>query len=791
MGDVYLARRDDGEVHQQVAVKLLRSDADRPALRERFLRERQVLASLNHPSIARLMDAGHSADGQPYFVMEFVEGVPVDEYASALNLRGRLELFLLICAAISHAHTHSIIHRDLKPSNILVDATGAPKLLDFGIAKVLTEAGDPTRTVERMLTPTYASPEQIRGDVQTIATDVFSLGAILYQLITGRLPRERWSGSREHLEETITPPSRLNLDLPRDLDYIVLKALRCEPGERYACVERLADDIRSLLDSRPVEARSGDRVYRIRKFLVRKRPFTTSIGVALAGLLLTAGVACTQRFVAENRLLKGRDLARTVLALDEAAVDVHGSSNPRYQLISLSKDYLEGVLTAARSDRTLALDVGRAYSLLARAQGLSIAAPMGQTAKAEDSLRQAATLVDPLLTGNPNDRDALLAAARISHDRMLAAETSHRKEETLAHARKAVERLDTLLALGGVSSGRLEAVSEYLYQIAVTHKNLHRFDDAIQYSRRSIEISRAMPGGALRVSLGLSLLADLYRVTGELEKALATIRDARTHLERTVFPNDTVRRCSWITILWREGKILGAANGLGLNRTTEAIGRLQEAFDLIEDWTRNDAQGAFSRLFFVSIGRELGLLLRVRHPERALAVYDQSLHRLATLRDNAEARRGEAVLLAESAYALRRLGRNQEAGHRIDAALRVLTEAGEYPTSRSSRSPTAESVLRSLGDHLADVGQTGSAVKIYEQLLSRLEASKLDPRHDLRDAVTVSETYAALAALYRRGSMPDKAHVLDSNRVALWRQWDSRLPGNSVAQRQLELLRAR
>ena len=271
MGDVYLAGRDDGEIDQQVAVKLLRTDVDRPTWRERFLRERQMLASLNHPAIARLMDAGHTADGQPYFVMEFVEGVPVDEYASALDLRGQLELFLLICAAISHAHSHSIIHRDLKPSNILVDSRGAPKLLDFGIAKGLAEPGDRTGTVDRLLTPTYASPEQIRGDVQTIATDVFSLGAVLYKLITGRSPREEHAaGTREQPEENITPPSRLNRDLPRDLDYIVLKALRDEPSARYASVERLAEDIRSLLDSRPVEARCGNNVYRIRKVSVTK-----------------------------------------------------------------------------------------------------------------------------------------------------------------------------------------------------------------------------------------------------------------------------------------------------------------------------------------------------------------------------------------------------------------------------------------------------------------------------------------------------------------------------------------
>jgi len=166
MGAVYLGERTDGEIQQQVAVKLLRAGADRPAWRDRFLRERQLLADLNHPSIARLLDAGHTSDGRPYLVMEYVDGVPIDTYAADLDLRQQLLLFLRVCDGVSHAHRHLIIHRDVKPSNILVDASGQPKLLDFGIAKLLTTAEDLTQTVERLLTPYYASPEQLRGRVR-------------------------------------------------------------------------------------------------------------------------------------------------------------------------------------------------------------------------------------------------------------------------------------------------------------------------------------------------------------------------------------------------------------------------------------------------------------------------------------------------------------------------------------------------------------------------------------------------------------------------------------------------
>jgi serine/threonine-protein kinase len=251
MGTVYLAERRDGEIQQKVAVKVL-GGGNRPVLRERFLKERRLLALLSHPSIVHVIDAGHTSEHQPYLVMEYVEGVPIDTYAARIAVPERLKLFLRVCEGVSHAHRHLIIHRDLKPSNILVDASGQPKLLDFGIAKLLDDTGEPTETVERLLTPNYASPEQLRGGSQTTATDVYSLGAVLYKLLTGRSPHETGNtatalevitGARQ-----ITPPTRLNSELPADLDYILRKALRTEPEERYTSVDAFADDVRALLD---------------------------------------------------------------------------------------------------------------------------------------------------------------------------------------------------------------------------------------------------------------------------------------------------------------------------------------------------------------------------------------------------------------------------------------------------------------------------------------------------------------------------------------------------------------
>jgi len=238
MGSVHLAQRKDGEVDLQVAIKLIRGSASHLLFRDRFLRERQILASVNHPGIARLLDAGHTKSGQPYLVMEHVDGTPIDVYSRGLPLEAKLRLFLLVCDAIAYLHRHLVIHRDLKPSNILVEASGTPKILDFGIAKFLDD-GDGNVTKERMLTPNFASPEQVKGTAKTTATDVYSLGAVLYDMLTGRSPHETETG-QESIEEAIcsvgpVPLRNLNPALPRDLDYVVRKALRKEPAERYDC----------------------------------------------------------------------------------------------------------------------------------------------------------------------------------------------------------------------------------------------------------------------------------------------------------------------------------------------------------------------------------------------------------------------------------------------------------------------------------------------------------------------------------------------------------------------------
>ena len=349
MGVVYLGERADGEFQHQVAIKLIdTSDADDPR-HQRFRTERQILAGLIHPSIARLLDGGVTEDGRPYLVMECVDGVPITKYCDdqRLDVRARLQLFADVCEAVQHAHQNLVIHRDLKPSNILVSTDGRVHLLDFGIAKLINPAlsaapSPQTRFESRMMTPEYASPEQVRAESLTTASDIYSLGVLLYELLTGYRPYRLTTGSpvqvaaavceqdpeRPSVRATLTPrgdgeptpetaaqrrgtsPDRLAHLLAADLDGIVLMAMRKEPGRRYASADMLRQDVHRFLAGLPVLAHRGSRRYRAQKFLRRHRVEAAAAAIVVAALLTGLSAAITQG----RRATRERDRAAQALA---------------------------------------------------------------------------------------------------------------------------------------------------------------------------------------------------------------------------------------------------------------------------------------------------------------------------------------------------------------------------------------------------------------------------------------------------------------------------------------------
>ena len=345
MGTVYLAERADGQFRKQVAVKMVRPGMDTEFILARFRRERQVLGRLDHPNIGRLLDGGTATNGAPYFVMEYIDGDWITRYCESktLGVEQRLRMFLRVCSAVHYAHLQFVVHRDLKPGNILVDSKGEPKLVDFGICKLLYRdadgEGNGTITVGTgLLTPQYACPEQVRGEPVTVASDVYSLGAVFYELLTGARPHVFPELTPQVVEQVVCErdviaPSevvrrdneKLAARLRGDLDTIVLHAMQKEPSRRYETVERFAEDVRRHLSDEPITARRDHFVYRSRKFLRRNR---LAVGVGLA-LLIAFGAGLFSDELRQQLVPSRTKWARSPLTTDNQV----GSRLQRVELL--------------------------------------------------------------------------------------------------------------------------------------------------------------------------------------------------------------------------------------------------------------------------------------------------------------------------------------------------------------------------------------------------------------------------------------------------------------------------
>ena len=438
MGAVYLAERADEQYRKQVAIKLIKRGMDTDSVLRHFRNERQILAGFDHPNIARLFDGGTTDNGLPYFVMEYVEGLPINEYCAAhkISLVERLKLFREVCAAVSYAHRHTVIHRDIKKSNILVTSDGTPKLLDFGIAKILQPGAGAealmTMTGVRPMTPEYASPEQIRGEPVTTASDVYSLGIVLYELLTGRSPYHFTSRSPLDIAREITdtePPRpstavvrgeeakrnatgiRNSKALKGDLDNIVLMALRKEPERRYQSVEQFSEDIYRHLGNRPVLARRDTVRYRAAKFIQRNKLAVTAALLILvslvAGLIATtwqAHRATVEKARAEKRFNDVRHLAHSVLFdYHDAVKNLPGATVVRERLVKDALAYLDSLNSEAASDPALQRELAAAYERVGDVRGEVYGASIGDMSGALDSYHKALRIREALVAANPHD----------------------------------------------------------------------------------------------------------------------------------------------------------------------------------------------------------------------------------------------------------------------------------------------------------------------------------------------------------------------------------------------------
>ena len=477
MGDVYLAERADGAFAGQAAVKFTRAHLPDPVAARRFFLERQFLASLHHPNIVTLLDGGTTPTGEGYLVMEYVEGTPVTEFcrSRALPLDARLSLMRQVCAAVQYAHQRAIVHRDLKPGNILVTADGVPKILDFGVAKLLEGAGaDDTLTlgvVPGPLTPNYASPEQLRGLGVTTAADVYSLGVLLYEVVTGERPYETAGQTLDAVVKLVvdTQPSRpsaprtggdTTLPYPRqqlrgDLDAVVLKAMRKEPEQRYGSAGEFADDIGRFLAGAPVVAREPSLGYTLRRLAARNKAVVGVTLAALVAIVSALGVALWQRQVAvreqaraEQRFREVRQLANSLIfTIHDRVAKLPGSTPVRREIVDEALSYLERLERDSQGDQALQLELAAAYRQIGNILG-NIGQPnLGDREGAQRQLRRSRELLLPIASAPTPPPEAIRSL--VGTDRALASvlKRMNRVSEAVVVAQEAVTYAERAVAL--------------------------------------------------------------------------------------------------------------------------------------------------------------------------------------------------------------------------------------------------------------------------------------------------------------------------------------------------------
>ncbi len=674
MGAVFRAERADGQYEQAAAVKLINPALLSAQTRARMSAERQILARLNHPHIARLLDGGTTDDGVPYLVMEYVDGVPIDLFCNehGLDTKARLALFLKVCDAVDYAHRNLVVHRDIKPSNILVDAGGTPKLLDFGISKLLDAAGDAalTRADQRLLTPAHASPEQITGATITTATDVYALGVLLYDLLTGRLPFAAAGRTSAQLAQAILQvdaprpssavgqgssarlaaaqrrgealtPARLRRELDGDLDTIVLTALRKEPERRYRSARALAEDIERHLHHEPVSARPDTLAYRAAKFIRRHR-----LGVAGSVAALLSAAALVSFYTWQLSLERDRARAAAERAEKVAA-------------------FLAGVFSVA--DPTLNL---------------------GKTVTARELLDNGARQIERELAGAPDVQAALMEAMG----------DAYRNLGLFAEARTLQQKvLDMRVAVFGVDS--VEA-AQSLARLGGVTGDLGRYDEAIEHLQRALSIlRRAQPPDGLAIARALRTLAFAQHQAGkDYAEAERTYLDAIEAAQAAGAAGDAER----------------ARSMAGLGFVLRFTGKLAQARSWLEQALalRIRTFGDTHPETIESINSLGGLLLRESRHVEAIAQLERALPLARTVYGDGHLR---------TAYIAANLGNALVGAGRYADAERVMREALPVFRARLGEDhPRTSYMTENLANAIFYQARYAEALPMYLQSLERI-----------------------------------------------------------------------
>ncbi len=759
-GTVYLGERADSQYSGRVAIKIVDSSAVLGGLDARFRAERQILANLNHPNIARLLDAGETEEGQPYLVMEHVQGEPVDSYCDSrkLNLRQRLELFAQICAAVHYAHQNLIVHRDLKPANILVTPDGTPKLLDFGIAKLLEGGGEKpnaglalTRMNDRLLTPEYASPEQILGATVTTASDVYSLGVILYELVSGLRPyRVPTSASQLELERCIcmsdperpsaaiaratavndlpieaiaearsSTVERLSRQLHGDIDSIVLRALRKEAEHRYTSVEQFSADIQRHLASEPVQARQGNWLYYSQRFARRHTMGVVASACLMVFIIGVAIVMSVQRQQIASALERATQNEQRAETVSEFMLNVFSAADPYVHAGKepTARSLLEEAAHRIRSDldqhpvvRARLLEaIGRSYQR------------MGHAERAIPYLEESLNLQRQLEAGGTRVAATLMELAIARREAAKYEESDQAFSEALDLVRKSRDTHSEAYAQVLVDLGRLEMIRSNV-------------DQAEQYFAQSLKLMRELKGPRdSEVGAILSELATVMVWKNELERAEAYAREAvqtyarmpETHPDRIV-----VERTLAQILLYRN--------------------RLEESAPLFERTL------SLQRLLYGSnnaaVAETLGALAQLRLAQGQYATAERLVREALAIHEGLESTVELKVGHLKTMLAIALLRQDRAA----EAEMTLRSTLDMYARSLPSDHQYVASAEHYLGEALLAQERYSDAEAVLLAAMNRWVRTKAPPWRIARSKNALGE------AIYRQGRVQEAEQILVS-----------------------------
>jgi len=849
MGTVYRALRVDEHYVKQVAIKLVRTGLGQGHYLRRFKNERQIMASLDHPNIARLLDGG-TAKGSPYLVMEYIEGLRIDEYCDSktLSTRDRLQLFVEVCSAVQYAHQHLVVHRDLKPGNILITSDGVPKLLDFGIAKLLEpelflQTAELTMSQMKPMTPEFASPEQILGAPVTTSSDVYSLGVLLYRLLTGHSPY-RMEGRPLHelaraisetepmrpslvidhvTEETgvdgesikLTPesvsgtrdgqPDTLRHRLEGDLDNILLKALRKEPARRYASVEQFADDLRRHLDGLPVMARKDTIRYRSVKFINRHKvgvAATVIVAFSLVGGIVAtawqAHIARGERAKAVQRFNDVRQLSNSLIFdMDTAIADLPGSTPARKILVSNAVRYLDVLSKETKGDSTLQRELATAYRKLADVQGNQFRGNLGDTPGAIASLGKMLALRQELAAANPDNRNDQFELANsyrmLSQMQVLIGDLDGGMQYAMKSlaiispmARAEPENIEVLDKLQDVYEliGDMQGGNGLSANLGDTAGALENHRKAMEIAQKAVKLKPDDPAVRRSVAVYDIKIADDLAKQGDRNGALKSYREAMD-----IYQAISVGSLS--TVYTREINLVYTRIGdtqLMEGDSRGALKSYRAAMDLAENLASADPQNALARedlaTGYAMLGKASGDSGKVKdgraYLQKGISIIEKEVARDP---QHSDKRRILGLLYVWHGQLLAHMGSLAKALVEYKKTIALF----EPITSAEPKDIEARMTLAATNAKIAAIhgerGETAAAVALYQKVISAVETFAMATPPNPQAQYTLADSYFGMGNLFQ--SQAAKRNISEAKQIEYWTQSRSWFERSWAAWRQV------